>query len=164
MGHLLYVMSSFVHYFKAISEFKLELQSGKRPIRVKIGNFCTVPCDLEICRRPCKTTGHLFYGSSSVVHHFTAIAESKLELAQKRQIWVKPAFFRVTLKFDGWPWKTIRHIFCATSSFVRHFVAIRQLKMELQSGISGQNRGFCVPCGLDIRQMTLKNSKAHLIC
>ena len=25
--HLFYAMSSFVHYFKAISEFKLELQS-----------------------------------------------------------------------------------------------------------------------------------------
>ena len=28
IGHLLYAVSSFVHYFKAISEFKLELQSG----------------------------------------------------------------------------------------------------------------------------------------
>ena len=28
---------------------------------------------------------------------------------------------RVTLKFDGWPWKTIRHLSWATSSFVHHF-------------------------------------------
>ena len=29
-----------------------------------------------------------------------------------------------TLKFDRWPWKTIGHLFYATSSFVHHFVAI----------------------------------------
>ena len=41
---------------------------------------------------------------------------------------------RVTLKFDGWPWKTIEHLFYATSSFVQHFVAIGEFKLELQSG------------------------------
>ena len=41
---------------------------------------------------------------------------------------------RVTLKFDGWPWKTIGHIFYATSSFVHHSIAIGEFKLELQSG------------------------------
>ena len=41
---------------------------------------------------------------------------------------------RVTLKFDGWHWKTIGHLFYATSSFVQHFVAISGFKLELQSG------------------------------
>ena len=43
-------------------------------------------------------------------------------------------FGRVTLKFDGWPQKTIGHLFTATSSFVQHFVAIGEFKLELQSG------------------------------
>ena len=45
---------------------------------------------------------------------------------RKRLIWVKiDAFFnRVTLKFEGWPSKTIGHLFYVTSSFVQHFVAI----------------------------------------
>ena len=45
---------------------------------------------------------------------------------RKRLIWVKiDAFFsRVTLKFDGWPSKTIGHLFYASSSFAYHFVAI----------------------------------------
>ena len=43
-------------------------------------------------------------------------------------------FSRVTLQFDGWPWKTIGHIFYATSHFVHHFVAIGEFKLELQSG------------------------------
>ena len=41
---------------------------------------------------------------------------------------------RVTLKLDGWPWKTIWHLFYATSSFVQHFVPISEFKLELQSG------------------------------
>ena len=42
-------------------------------------------------------------------------------------------FSRVTLKFDGWPSKTIGHLFYATSSFVQHLVAIGEFKPELQS-------------------------------
>ena len=50
-------------------------------------------------------------------------------------ICVKIDFFsRVTLKFDGWPWKTIGHLFYATASFVHHFVAIGEFKLELQPG------------------------------
>ena len=55
---------------------------------------------------------------------------------RKRPIWVKIGdfFSRVTLQFDIWPWKTIGHLFYATSSFVHHFVAIDDFKFELQSG------------------------------
>ena len=55
---------------------------------------------------------------------------------RKCLIWVKidDFFSRVTLKFDGWPSKTIGHLFSATSSFVQHFVAIGEFKLELQSG------------------------------
>ena len=41
---------------------------------------------------------------------------------------------RVTLKFDGWPWKTIGHLFYAVSSFVHNFMAISEFKLDLQSG------------------------------
>ena len=52
---------------------------------------------------------------------------------RKRQIWVKIGDFlsRVTVKFDRWPWKTIGYLFYATSSFVHHFIAIREYKLEL---------------------------------
>ena len=71
---------------------------------------------------------------------------------QTRQIWgiwkLRPAYspetpnlgqigdvlYRVTLKFDGWPWKTIGHLSFAVSSFVQHFIAIGEFKLELQSG------------------------------
>ena len=55
---------------------------------------------------------------------------------RKRSIRVKidDFFSRATLKFDGWPCKTIGHLFYATSSFMQHFVAIGEFKLELQSG------------------------------
>ena len=55
---------------------------------------------------------------------------------RKRPIWVKfdDFFSSVTLKFDRWPYKTIGHLFYATSSFVHHFIIICEFKLELQSG------------------------------
>ena len=55
---------------------------------------------------------------------------------RKRPIWVKiiDFFSCVTLQFDVWPWKTIGQLFYATSSFVHHFLAIGDFKLELQSG------------------------------
>ena len=54
---------------------------------------------------------------------------------RKLSIWVKICnfFSRVTLKFDGWPWKTIGHLLYAMSSFVHQFKAISEFKIELQS-------------------------------
>ena len=54
----------------------------------------------------------------------------------KRPIWVKfdDFYSRATLKFDGWPCKTIGHLFYATSSFVHRFVPIGEFKLKLQSG------------------------------
>ena len=59
-----------------------------------------------------------------------------LVTVRKRSIWVKIDDFlsRVTLKFDGWPSKTIGHLFYATSSFVLHFIATGEFKLELHSG------------------------------
>ena len=54
-------------------------------------------------------------------------------IVRKHPIWVKigDVLSRVTLKFDGWPWKTIGHLFFAVSSFVQHFIAIGEFKLEL---------------------------------
>ena len=57
-------------------------------------------------------------------------------IVRNRPIWVKisDVLSRVTLKFDGWPWKTIGHLSFAVSSSMHHFVAIGEFKLELQSG------------------------------
>ena len=87
---------------------------------------------------------------------------------RKRQSRVKISNFlsRVTLKYDGWPWKAIGHLFYATSSLVHQFIAICGFKMELQSGNANlvQNRQFFVPCDLQIWSMTLKINRAPPLC
>ena len=51
------------------------------------------------------------------------------------QIGFKSSIFQPfeALNFDGWPRKTIEHFFYTMSSFVHHFVATGEFKLELQS-------------------------------
>ena len=72
----------------------------------------------------------------------------------------------MTLKFNGWPSKTIGHLFYATSSFVHHFVAIGEFKLELESGNaqSGSNSTLfraVWPWNLT-DDLTFKNNRAPL--
>ena len=87
---------------------------------------------------------------------------------QKCSIWVKIGDFLpcMALKFGGWPWQTIGHLFYATSSFVNNFKTIGEFKQEWQSG-NAQFRSksaIFVPCDLEISWMTLKNNRAPLLC
>ena len=140
----------------------------KRPIRVKIDDFFE-PCDLEILRMTLKNN------RASLLCYFKLCVSFRTHwwfqiwvTVRKRPIWVKCDDFlsRVTLKFDGWPWKTKGHLFYATSSFVQHFVPIGEFKLELQSGNaqSGSNSAIVAPCDPEIWRMTLKNSRAPILC
>ena len=95
------------------------------------------PCDLTIWHMTLKNNRAplLFYFKLCASFRNHWCIETWVTV-RKRSIWVKfDVFFnRVTLKFDGWPWKTIGHLFYATSSFVHHFVPIGEFKLELQSG------------------------------
>ena len=96
-----------------------------------------VLCDLKFDAWPWKTIAQLFYATSSFVHNFIAISPFKLELQSgNTKFGSKWAIFlsHVTLKFDRWSWKSIGQLFYLTSSFVHHFIAISQFKLELQSG------------------------------
>ena len=96
-----------------------------------------VPCDLEIWWMTLENDRAplLYYIKLCASFQIHRWIETEVTV-QKRSIWVKIGNFLscVTLKFDGWPWKTIGHLFDATSSFVHHFTAISELKLELQSG------------------------------
>ena len=129
-------------YFKLYASFHSHrwIQAGvtvrKRPIWVKnIDFFSRVTLQFDVW--PWKTIGRLFYATSSFVHHFVAIGDFKLELQSgNAQLGSNLTIFRAVwpCKFDGWPWKTIGHLFNATASFVHHFVAIGDSKLEIQSG------------------------------
>ena len=161
-------MSSLVHYFKAIGQFKLELQSGKAQYGSKSVIFLS-HVTLKFDGWPWKTTGHLSYTTSSFVHHFKAIGEFKLELQfGNTQFTAKSAFLScVTLKFDEWPWRTIGHLFYVSSSLVHRFIAIREFKHELQSGDAQFGSKLMIFCSVwpwNLRKMSLKNNKALLLC
>ena len=97
--HLLNGTSSFVHHFVAIGDFKLELQSGNAQFGSNLTIFralwpCNLTYDLE------KTIGHLFYSTSSFVHHFVNIGVLKLELQTgNAQFGPNSTIFRAV-----WPW------------------------------------------------------------
>ena len=65
------------------------------------------------------------------------------ESCDRSIIWVKmgDVLYRVTLKFDGWPWKTIGHLSFAVSSFVQHFIAIN---WWIQTGVTVWKRPIWV--------------------
>ena len=72
----------------------------------------------------------------------------------------------VTLKLDGWPWKTIGHLFYITFlSFVQHFKATGIFKLELQSGNAefGPKLAIFCPRYLENWRMTLKNNRAPFL-
>ena len=130
-------------YFKLCASFRSHrwfqtwVTVRKRPIWVLIDDFFFSRVTLQFDVWPWKTIGHLFYATSSFVHHFVAIGDFKLELQSgNAQFGSNSTIFRVV-----WPWnltddlwETIGHLFNATSSFVHHFVAIGEFKLELQSG------------------------------
>ena len=113
---------------------------------------------------PWKTIGHLSYAASSYVHHFIAIGIFKLKLESGNALFgSKLGIFlsRVILKIDGWPWKTIGHLFYTISNFVHHFKSIGEVKLELQSGNDqfASKLAFLVLRDLEIWWMTLENNK-----
>ena len=92
-------------YFKLCASFRshwwipTRVTVRKRPIWVKIDNFfscVTLKFDVWLS----KTIGHLFYATSSLVHHFVAIGEFKLELQSgNAQFGSKSTIF-----LSVWPW------------------------------------------------------------
>ena len=117
--------------------WKLRLAYSPKTPNLDQNRWCFVPCDLEI---RCMT---LENDRASLLCCFKLCATFHSHrwiqtgvTVRKCPIWVKIDDFlsRVTLQFDVWPWKTIGHLFNATSSFVHHFVAIGEFKLELQSG------------------------------
>ena len=104
----------------------------KRPIWVKIIDFFS-RVTLQFDVWPWNKIGHLFYATSSFVHHSVAIGDFKLEIQSRNaQFGSKSTIFfsHVTLQFDVWPWKTIGHLVYAASGFVHHLVTIGEFKLE----------------------------------
>ena len=156
-------MSSFVHHFKAIGEFNLELQSGNTQLGSKfVGLF--VPCDLKIWRMTLKIKGaHLlcYFKLCASFHSHPWVT------VRKRQYWVTffvPPYLEIwqmTLKNNRTP---VLCYFKLCVSF--HSPLSNQNEVTVRSYSSetpnlGQHRRFFVPCDLEMWQMT---NRAPLLC
>ena len=158
-------------YFKIYASFHSHrlIQTGvrvrKRQIRDKISHFLSLVTS-KFDGWPWRAT-LLWYFKLCASFHKHRWIQTGVRV-RKRQIRVKIGHFLscVTLKFGRWPWKTIGHLSYATSSFVYHFIAIGQFKLELQSGNPkfGSKSAIFVLCDLEIWQMTLKIYRAPLLC
>ena len=136
IGQFFHTKSSFVHHFKSIGEFILEWQSRNAKFRSKLTIFCPVWTwnlmdDLGNNRAPL-----LYYTKHCASFQIHWCSQTWVTVL-KCSIRVKDCgvfLSSVTLKFDGWPWKTTGHLFYTTLSFVHHFKAIGEFKLEQQSG------------------------------
>ena len=162
IGHLFYATLSFVHHFKAIGEFKLK-KLRIRSIWVK--NAIFVPCDLKILWMALKNNMAplLCCFKLCASFHSHRWIQTKITV-QKRSIRVKirDLLSHVTLKSDRWPWKTIGHLFYATSSFV----SIGEFKLELQYWIIQFGSKLTIFVALwpwDLTDDIKKNNRAPLL-
>ena len=131
-----------LHYIKlcASSQTPRWIQTGvtvqKRSIRVKIGDFLS-HMTVKFDGWPSKTIGEPLLCYIKLCASFQSHRWIQTGVTvRKRSIRVKISDFlsRVTLKFDGWAWKTKGHLYYVASSFVHHFIAIGEFKLKLQSG------------------------------
>ena len=80
IGHLSYTtLTNLCASFQSHWHIQTGITIQKRSIRVKVGDFLS-RVTLKIDVWPWKTIGHLFYTTSSFVHHFKSIGEVKFEL------------------------------------------------------------------------------------
>ena len=85
---------------------------------------------------------------------------------RKRSIWVEIGYIlsRVTLKFDGWPWKQgISSVLNQALCIISNPSVKSNLDYSPETLNSGQNWLFVVPRDLQIWWMTLKNNRAPLL-
>ena len=106
-GHLLYTTPSFVHHNKAIGKVKPELQSGNAQVSQNWHDLEILWMTLKDNRAPLLC---FFQLCASFRSHWWIQTGGTV---QKHPIWVKINDFlsRVTLKIEGWPRKTIGHLF-----------------------------------------------------
>ena len=115
-----------------------------------------VPCDLEIRWMTLENNrAPLLYYIKLCPFQIHLWIETEVTV-RKCSIWVKIGDFLscVTLKFDGWSWKTIGHLFYITPSFVHHFQSIGEFKLELQSGNTRFGSKSAIFCPVWTRNLT----------
>ena len=114
----------------------IQVTVRKCSIRVKSANLLA-PCELEIWRMILKSNRAplLCYFKLCVSFHSHWSIQTGVT-DRKRPIWVKIGDYFVPCDRQIWRMtlKNNKELFCATLSFVHHFIAIGKFKLELPSG------------------------------
>ena len=138
-----YNRALLLYYVKLCASFQIHwwIQTGftaqKRSIRVEIDDILSRVTSLKIWWMTLENNRAPLLYYTKLCASFQSHRWSQTWVTiRKRSSRVKICDFLscVTLKFDGWPWKTIGHIFYTTLSFLHHFKAMGEFKLELQSG------------------------------
>ena len=166
IGHILYTISRFVHHFKAIGEFKLELQSGNAQFGSKLLIFCPLwPQNLTKCLENNRAHLLCYFKLWASFHNHLSI--QNWVIVRKRQIWVKISVF-----CPVWPQNLtddLEKLYGTPSMPLKALCIISWPSVKSKWSYSpetpnlGQNRWFFVPCDLEMLQMTLNNNRAPLL-
>ena len=112
-----------------------------------------------------KTRGHLFYATSSFVHHFVAaLVNSNWSYSPETPNVGQIRRFLEPCDLEIWPSKPIGHLFYATSSFVHHFVAIGEFKLELESGNAQSGSNLTIFRAVWPWNLTFKTNRSPVLC
>ena len=161
-------------YFKLCASFcshwwiQTEVTVRKHLIWVKIDDFFS-RLILKFDVWHWTTIGHLFYATSSFVHHFVAIGEFNLEL-QSGNV---QSGSKSTIFLAVWPWNLTDYLKKQSGTSPKHYQAICIISSSYVNSNSsysqempnlGQIQQFLEPCDLEIWWRTLKNNRAPLLC
>ena len=146
-----------MHRFAAICEFKLELQPGNAHLGKNWQ--CCAACDLNIWRITSKITRALLLCHFKICALFcsVAICGFKLELQYSNAQFGS----QLSMFWPVWPWnltdalKNKGNLFYAIASFVHHFVATCEFRLELPSRNIRIGSKFVFTSDFDLWPLTL---------
>ena len=114
------------------------LDSCERPSNLtKVGSKSSIfhPMWPWISGMTSQKIAHPFYTMPGFVHHFLAMCEFKLELqSENAQFESRSTIFSAVKPWNSTDDLEKQILSCATSSVVRHFIAMCEFKLELRSG------------------------------
>ena len=128
-----------------------------------------VPCDIEMWQMTLKNNRSLFlccFKLCASLQSHRGIQPWVTVRKHSIRVKIGDFLFHVTLKFDGWPCKTIGHLCYATSSFVYYFKPSvnSNLSDSPETFNSGQNRRFFIPWPWNLMDDLAKNRAPFLCC
>ena len=150
------IRAPLLYYIKLCVSFKIhqwirtKVILRKRSIRVEISDFLSL-VTLKFDRWPWKTIGHLFYTTSSFVHHFKSIGEFKLKLQSRNAQFRR---FYVLCDLEIW-WMTLENN-RAPLLYYTKLCASFQIHRWIQIGVTVRKRSIWVKIGNFLSRVTLK--------